>query len=119
MGTLIGENITHNFFHMQKCLLQINMISSMNAICNTVSQAVVPLCSNKEVCMLEASRSEKRNCESTAVGFNRFRVVRVERTENFRVNTAESVSHHVTPIHNLQASSRNCKHCLKQLISLV
>jgi hypothetical protein len=83
------------------------MISSMNAICNIVSQAVVPLCSNREVCMLAASRSEKRNHESTAIGFNRFQVVRVERTENFRVNTAESVSYHVTLAHNLKASSRN------------
>jgi hypothetical protein len=45
---------------------------------NTVSQAVVPLCSIKEVYMLAASRSEKRNRENTAIGFNRFRVVRVE-----------------------------------------
>ena len=110
MDALFGENITHNISHMQKCLSQIHMISSMNAVCNTVSQAVVPLCSNKEVytgwvkyrytviiyiytiycittfaphCMLAASRSEKRSRESTAIGFNRFRVVRVERTENF------------------------------------
>ena len=118
MGTLIVENITHNFFHMQKCLSQIHMISSMNAICNNVSQAVVPLCSNKKVLYeLVASRSEKRNRESNAIGFNRFRVVRVERTENFRVNTAESVSHHVTLAHNLPASSRSAKHCLKQLIN--
>jgi hypothetical protein len=57
--------------------------------------------------MLTQSRSEKRNRESSAIGFNRFQVVRVERTENFRENTTGNVSYHVTLAHKLQASSRN------------
>jgi hypothetical protein len=113
MSTVFGENITYSFLYMQKYLSKIHMISSTNAICKTVSQAVIPLCSNKEVYMLAASRSEKGNRESMATVFNRFRIVRVERTENFRVNKAESVSYHGTPAHNLQVSSRNCNHCLK------
>ena len=68
--------------------------------------------------MFAASRSEKGNRESTATGFNRFQVVRVERKENLRVNKAESVSHHVTLAYNLQACSRNCNNCLKQLITV-
>jgi hypothetical protein len=67
--------------------------------------------------MPAASRSEKRNRGSTETSSNRFRVVRVERTENFRLNKAESVSNHGTLAHKLQASSCNFNHRLKYLIT--
>jgi hypothetical protein len=67
--------------------------------------------------MSAACRSERGNRESIAPSFNRFRVVRVERTENFRLNKAESVSHHGTLAHILQVSSRNCNHCSKGVSS--
>jgi hypothetical protein len=67
--------------------------------------------------MLVASHSEKGNRENIAPTFNRFRVVRVERTENLGLNKAERVSHHGTLAHKLQATSRNCNHCLKKFSS--